>query len=485
MPDSPRSVVLPRRQPNLVFVFADQLRYQSLGYAGDSKAQTPHIDRLARESLNFRNAVSLSPVCGAYRASLFTGKYTTGTGMAVNELRMNPAHRCLGHVLTENGYSTGYIGKWHLWSNLAGDHENPKVAFVPPGPNRLGFDGYWAAYNFNHFYYRGYYYEDSPNRVEVRGYEPDIQTDMAIRFIEDSARGDRPFSLILSYGTPHDPLSPDNVPPEYLERFRGVEFALPENWRDSPDPYMDRNADPATWLSYWKPAIPEQLRCYYAMISNLDDNIARLLDALERASVADDTLFVFTSDHGEMFGSQGRIYKNIFYDEAARIPFLLRWPGHIAPRVSDACLNTPDIMPTLLSLLGLPVPGEVQGSDLAPVALGQSGPEPDAAYLQGLGHTFQWQDGFEWRALRDKRFTFARYRRDGKELLFDNLSDPAQLHNVIDDPRYAADVRRCREQLSAKMGSLNDTFEACTWYRDHWTQDRCILRSATWEPVGL
>ena len=107
-------------RPNLIYVFADQLRYQSLGYAGDPKVQTPNIDRLAAQSLNFVNCVSGSPMCAPYRASLFTGKYSSSTGMVINELRINPNQRCFGHVLHDAGYDSYYIGKWHLWANQLG-----------------------------------------------------------------------------------------------------------------------------------------------------------------------------------------------------------------------------------------------------------------------------------------------------------------------------------------------------------------------------
>ena len=155
----------PSRRPNIIYLLADQLRYPSCGYAGDEKADTPNIDRLASEGVNFRQAVSQMPVCSAYRASLFTGKYTTGTGMVINELRMNPNQTCLGHVLTRAGYDTGYIGKWHLYANQLGNHNDPKNSFVPRGPHRLGFDGYWAAYNFHHNYYGSYYHTESPEKI--------------------------------------------------------------------------------------------------------------------------------------------------------------------------------------------------------------------------------------------------------------------------------------------------------------------------------
>ena len=140
----------PPRRPNLVYVFADQLRYQSCGYAGDEYARTPNMDRLAAEGCNLHQAVSSTPVCAPYRASLMTGKYQSSTGMVINEIRLSPEHECFGHVLTKGGYNTGYIGKWHMWANQLGHHELVKNGFTPPGAYRLGFDGYWAAYNFNH-----------------------------------------------------------------------------------------------------------------------------------------------------------------------------------------------------------------------------------------------------------------------------------------------------------------------------------------------
>jgi arylsulfatase A-like enzyme len=472
------------QEPNLVYVFADQLRYQSCGYAGDERAHTPNVDALAGQGVSFCNAVSGHPVCAPYRASLLTGKYSSSTGMAINELRMNPNHRYLGHVLTEGGYDTAYIGKWHLWANELGNHHDPKNAHTPPGPHRLGFDGFWAAYGFHHHYVDAYHYTDSGERVTLPGYEPDGQTDLAIEVLErvadtrmGAARSDRPVALFLSYGTPHDPWVPENVPRAYLDIFRDVAFPLPPNYRPQDDPHADA----------WARLRPEQraqigewMRVYYAMTANLDWNVGRLLRAIDDLGLGDDTILVFTSDHGEMFGAQGRRAKNIFYEEAVRVPFLLRWPGHVLPgSVSDACLNTPDILPTLLSLLGLPVPAGVEGMDLSHCALGRPGSEPEAAFLQGMGATAVFEDGHEWRALRDKRHTYALYRADGSELLFDNLADPYQVHNLVADPARAETLERFRDMLRARMAALNDTFEACTWYRDHWTEDRIILRTAT------
>jgi len=469
----------PERRPNLIYVFADQLGYSRCGYAGDTKARTPNIDRLAAQGANFINAVSNMPVCSAHRASLFTGKYPTSTGMVINELRMRTDHDCIGHVLTRGGYRTAYIGKWHLYANQLGHHHEPKNSFTPPGPDRLGFDGYWAAYGFHHGYYGAYYHTNSPKKILYGKdvYEPDAQTDMAIAQIRKAAAAtDKPFAMFLSYGTPHDPWVRSNVPDKYAKMFADVEFPNPPNYKPDNDPYADGwgrlNPRQRKDLDKWR-------RHYYTMTANLDWNIGRLLEAIDRAGMADNTILVFSSDHGEMFGAQGRRAKNIFYEEAARVPLLVRWPKKVpAKRLADACISTVDIMPTLLGLLGLKIPNDVEGVDLSHCALGTKGPEPEAAFLQNTGACAAWRDGHEWRALRDKRYTYAIYRRDRAELLFDNTADPYQQKNLSADPAHAETLARFRNLLKAKMASLNDTFQKCTWYRDHWTKDRIILRGA-------
>lgn len=468
------------RRANLLYVFADQLRYQSCGYAGDANAHTPNIDRFASESVDFRNAVATAPVCTAYRAGLMTGKYTSSNGMVINELRINPNQHCFGHALSEAGYETGYIGKWHLYANQLGHHEDPINSFVPRGPHRLGFDGYWAAYNFHHNYYNAYYHTESPEKIFYGPgvFEPDAQTDLAIDFLGKKANGEKPFALFLSWGPPHDPWGDDNTPPEFRGMFKDLPMPNPPNYSAENDPFADAwgclsPADRAQ-LEHWR-------RNYYAQTAALDRNFGRLLAALDKAGVADDTVVVFTSDHGEMFGAHGRRAKNIFYEEACRIPFLLRCPRQSKPgSQSDACLGTVDIQPTLLSMMGLPVPRGIEGMDLSHCARGEAGPEPEAALMMITGATADWSPGHEWRAARDKRYTYAVYRRDRAELLFDHVADPGQMTNLIDAPAHADARRRLTRFLKQKMAALNDTFEPSPWYRDHWTDGhRNIIRSAT------
>ncbi len=468
-----------KNRPNLIYVFADQLRWKSLGCHGDPLAQTPNIDAFAGRSTDLCNAVSGHPVCAPYRASLFTGKYTTSTGMVINEIRMNPNHRCFAHVLQEGGYETAYIGKWHMYAAELGNHYDPKNSYIPAGPDRLGFDHYFAGYNFHHNYYgaAAYYHLNSPEKHYVEGYEPDAQTSMAIEQLKELKDCGKPFALFLSLGTPHDPWTPENVPGEYLDRFRGVEFRLPENYLPENDPYADNWAKLSPQE---RKDLPEWMRVYYAMVANLDDNIGRLMDAIQRMGLDENSILVFTSDHGELFGAHGRRAKNIFYEEAVRVPFFLRYAaGGLTGGTSDLCLNTVDLMPTLLSMMGLPCPQEAEGFDCSGRLLGTSAAEPDGALMMGTGATAAWEDGHEWRAFRTKQYTYAVYRADGKEFLFDNRSDPLQQHNLAGEPAFRETARALRQKMQEKMAQINDSFEASSYYEKNWVENRVILRTAT------
>ena len=457
-------------QPNLIYVFADQLRWSNMGYNGDALAKTPHIDALASQSCNLCNAVSGHPVCAPYRASLFTGKYTTSTGMVINELRINPNHRCFAHVLNDGGYETCYIGKWHMYAAQLGHHYDSKNSFIPKGPDRLGFDDYYAAYNFHHEYNSppAYYHLDTPEKLYYGGYEPDCQTDMAIAQLRRLSAQNKPFALFLSIGTPHDPWTPDNVPKRYFDMFRDAEIQPPPNYSPRNDPHADM------WARL-KPKerrkLRDWIRVYYAMIANLDDNVGRLVNAVKALGLDGNSIFVFTSDHGEMFGAHGRRAKNIFYDEAARVPFLLRYSDSLAAGCNDVCLNTVDIMPTLLSMMGLPVPDSVEGTDRSEEI--KNGPDTESgALMMGTGPTAIFGNGREWRAWRTNRYTYAVYRADGSEYLFDNRNDPFQMKNLSED------CPTKKEQLKAamykKMAEIGDNFEKSSYYRKHWIVNRCI-----------
>lgn len=470
------------QRPNVIMIIADQLRYESCGYAGDAKAITPNIDSLAADGMSFDNYVVNTPVCAATRATLWTGKYASTHGMVVNEMRINPNQDTLGHLLTARGYTCDYIGKWHLWANQAGKHKTIASAYCPPGPYRLGFDGFWAAYNFNHGNYNAFYFRNNDTRKEINGWGPTHFTDLAINRIQHHAEKDEPFAMVVSYSPPHDPWTKENVPPWWYDRFKDVKFELPSTWSDTPDPHMDRNTNPKQWLKKWKPNLPEYMRVYYAMTAAMDEQIGRLLKSLEDNNLADNSIVIFTSDHGEQFGANARVFKMTFFDKSARVPLLVRWPGKIPKgRRSNACFSAVDLMPTLCGMLGIGPPDAVDGIDMSDSTRVDCSCEPDFAFLQGMGHTFLWNDGYEWRAIRDQQFTYARYLVDGEELLFDNKNDPEQSTNLANNPQFERDLKRLRQSMAEKMLAVHDDFKPCSWYRDNWTENRVILRGAEGE----
>lgn len=473
-----------QKKPNLVFVFADQLRNDVLGYNGDPIAITPNIDKFAEEAVNFTNAVSVSPVCAPFRSSLLTGKYVSSTGMVINEVNMNTNHKTIAHVLNDAGYNCGYVGKMHL--------NDKHTRSSPKGPERFGFDDYWASYSFNHQSYKSYYFTDDNNgeekRVDISGkYGPEEFTTLACNYIDTASKKDKPFTLFLSWNPPHDPWVKENVPSHCYDKFKNKEFNLPENFKETPDKYMDRY--PQKFFqgdSIWRKSFingegyQNTMRCYYAMANSIDEQFGRVISHLDSLGLSENTIIVFTSDHGEMFGSQGRMYKLIFYDEAAQIPMLIRHPKYPKSKKTDICINTPDLYPTLLGLMDLSeqIPDEVEGEDLSFVITGEEGDEPEFAFMQGMGHTYLWNDGYEWRAVRDKRYTYAKYLIDGSELLFDRAKDPHMKENVLNKKKYSSVLKKLRNGMEDKMEDLNDEFRPCSWYRDRWMYKGYSIKAA-------
>ena len=429
----------PPRRPNVVFVFPDQWRAQAFGYRGDPNARTPAIDALARESFDFSNAVSGLPVCSPYRASLMTGQYAVRNGLVVNDVELRPNGPTLGQCFRASGYETAYIGKWHLHGSPEGKFER-RLAYIPP-ESRLGFD-YWKVCECTHNYNRSLYYEgNDPAARYWDGYDAIAQTRDACDFIRARAGRNNPYFLMLSLGPPHDPYG--TAPEQYQSLYRGREIKLRPNVPQS-------NAAEAV----------KSLRGYYAHMAALDDCIARLRDAVDASGQAGDTLFVFTSDHGDMLQSQGLHHKQQPWDESLRVPFLVRYPRLLGRRRrrSSTPIDAPDIMPTLLGLAGLPVPESVQGRNFAPLIAGREKDQPDAAALLNLPVSFSVvrRQGFaEYRGLRTPRYTYVRSIH-GPWLLYDNHSDPYQMRNLV--AAQPALRSRMDRQLDALLKKAGDDF---------------------------
>ena len=429
------------RQPNVLFIAADEWRAQSTGYNGDLNATTPVLDRLAKESVSFQNAVSGCPVCCPARASIMTGQYPLRNGVFINDVELKPNAPTLAEVFAKAGYATGYIGKWHLYGSPDGNYGR-RLSPVPPD-KRFGFD-YWKACECSHDYNHSMYYEGNDTSPKFwPGYDAFSQTDDACQFIESHAKSTNPFFLFLSLGPPHFPYQ--SAPQQYRALYEKRVLRL------RPNVPPEKRAEAETIL-----------RGYYAHMAAIDECFERLLAMLDRLHIAEDTIVVFTSDHGDMMLSQGLSTKLYPWDESVRIPFLLRYPRQFgsAGRRVKAALNLPDVMPTLLSLAALKVPDAVQGRDLSRVAKGKKADDPESTAFLNLPVpiTEARRYGFaEYRGLRSARYTYVRSIQ-GPWLLYDNRHDPYQMRNLCNQPAAAAVQGLLDRQLSARLRELKDDF---------------------------
>lgn len=393
------ALAAPARRPNILFILADQWRPQSLPSAGDADLHAPNLARLAAEGVQFNRMYTSNPVCTPSRAAVITGRYPHACRMPYNNLQLPLTEKCIADQLKPVGYQTGYIGKWHM------DGE-PRPGFVPPGPRRRGYE-YWAAFNRGHFYFESTYYRDENQPVHVDGFEPDYQTGLAVDFIRRNK--DNPFYLYLSWGPPHTPRTP---PDKYRNYYKTGQFRLPPNV-------------PA---SYEAEARKDRVG-YYGLCTALDDNVGRLLKTLDETGIADDTIAVFTTDHGDMLGSQGLEYKGVPYEESARIPFLLRYPRKLrGGQNNDLLMCNVDYMPTLLSMCGVKSPAAVQGRDLSGQILTGQGPRPDSVFAYGRLLTKG-----EWRMVVRGNDKFVTDAAGKVTHLFDLKNDPYETRNLAAD----------------------------------------------------
>jgi arylsulfatase A-like enzyme len=422
------------KRPNLLFVFADQMRGQDMYCAGNEQMITPNLDRLAKEGLRLTNAISTYPLCCPVRASMMTGRYPLSHGVITNGPPLPDNEICIGEILKEAGYNTGYIGKWHLNGHVG--IGAAKDQFVPPGPKRHGFD-YWAATNLTHNYFNSYYYRDTEEKIPINGWEPDTQTDLAIQYMENHKDGP-PFCLYLSWGPPHDPYI---APEKYKKMYDPDKIKLRENVF-----LADKNI----------------IATYYAAITSLDWNMGRLMEAMDRLGIAEDTIVVFTSDHGEQLFSLYLNHKQWPYEETISVPFIIRYPKKIKKdQTTDLLMGTPDIMPTLLDLCGAAIPETVEGRNLSSFILGNTTePEPDSALIEVINPCAVVQDrtGMRvWRGVRTKRYTYVRFKEEDW-LLIDNKLDPFQRRNLIYNSEYDSLKKEMQKKLNEWLKKTNDPF---------------------------
>lgn len=431
-------------KPNIVYILTDQWRAQALGYAGDPNVKTPQLDKFEKEAVNFTNAVSVLPVCTPHRASLLTGRYPTTTGMFLNDIYLPSEELCMAEIFKAEGYNTAYIGKWHLDGHGRTNNVEPE--------RRQGFD-YWKGLECSHDYNNmPYYANDDPEMKHWEGYSPFALAKDANQYLTDHANSDQPFLLFISIATPHFPHH--SAPQKYKDMYplEDLKFApnVPEEEQD---------------------ALREELQGYYAHCTATDEAIGSVLDKIKELRLADNTIVVFTSDHGEMMGSHGvKVYtKQLAWDESIRVPFLIHYPGigENKGAVVNAPINTPDILPSLLGLANLKIPETIEGEDISELI---KNPDPNADRIALIMNPCPFTREYkypEYRAVRTKQYTFAK-TIDGPAKLFDNLSDPYQLNNLVNNPEYAVLQEELDQKLNQQLEKIGDKFMPRDYYLQKW-----------------
>lgn len=464
-------------RPNLVYIFADQWRRQAVGFMKEDPVLTPNMDKFSEESLVFDNCISCFPLCSPHRASLLTGKYPLSTGMFTNckigcDARLKEEEICIGDVIKAAGYDTAYIGKWHLDLPEVNLTDNPVSgarnwdAYTEPGPKRHGFD-YWYSYGTFDEHLTPHYWKDTPEMIKVNQWSVEHETDMAINYMKNHDK-DKPFTLFLSWNPPHSPY--DQVPEKYKRLYEEREIPLRENF--SLEKLVVGVGDP--FEGDYAKALENTLN-YYAAVSGIDENFGRVLEELKKLELEENTIVVLSSDHGDMMVSHGLTSKNIWYEEAIGVPFMVRMPNKIKGGRTDALFASPDIMPTLLGFMGLDIPSTVEGIDLSGILTGEKAEEQSSVYIcscpgskpllekyKKLGYI---PEQYGWRGVRTKRFTYVVNKgyipeeNKFERYLYDNEKDPYQKSPIMISNTYDNIVAKELEgELKGWLEKLKDPF---------------------------
>jgi arylsulfatase A-like enzyme len=480
--------------PNIVFVMSDDHAAQAISAYGSRLIQTPNIDRIAREGMIFNNCFCTNSICAPSRATILTGKYSHRNGVRDNRQILDPAQGTFPAILRNAGYTTAMIGKWHLKSDPS------------------GFD-YW-----NILPGQGSYYNPDMNEMgeskNYEGYTTDIITDLALSWLEHRDRT-KPFLLMYQHKAPHRNWMPAL---RHLGMFRDHDLPVPDNFFDDyatrsdaarqqemevrnhtfpafdlkfpPDP--DDSTDYEYWETQYRRFTPQQrtiwdsayneenkklssldpgskamslykyqryIKDYLRCIAAVDENVGRILDYLDDHDLAKNTIVIYTSDQGFFLGEHGWFDKRFIYEEALRMPLLIRFPAAIraGSRDDHLVLNT-DFAPTLLDFAGISVPVDMQGRSFVPL----TGQRPVPDWRRNIYYHYYefpgWHMVKKHYGIRTERYKLIHFYDDIDAWeLYDLRADPSEMNNIYGLPRSASLADSLRDELRSLITALGDT----------------------------
>lgn len=444
------------KRPNIIFLFADDMRGDAVGYHPGSVAITPNLNKLAKRGTNFRNAFVTTSICCVSRATIFSGQWVRRHGIETFQTPFTPEawQQTYPAKLREAGYHTGFIGKFGV-----GDAK--EIAAMQP-----------------HFdYWKGLPGQGGNDFIDPKDPKKQHQTakfgDQALEFIE-GAKADKPFCLSISFTAPHardrHPVNEFEADPRDLELYAHQDLPrspleTDEAFRATPPFVQTSEGRPRYERRFSSPELTLRTkRNYYRLITGIDREIGRIVETLQQKGLADNTVIIFTADNGFALGDRGMSDKWYMWEEDIRVPMLivdLRIPAEKAGREVDAIALNADMAPTILSLAGVKVPEVMQGSNLVPFVQGEKPANwrKDFFYEH---HTLEDQlapsEGIRTESLKYIRWTVPRKEKKGSdaraEELYDLTKDPHEQHNLISDPAYAAQLTTLRKRWEEQAAAL-------------------------------
>ena len=434
-------------RPSFLFILTDDQRFDAMGCAGNRRVRTPHIDALAARGVRFDNAFVTLSICSPSRAACLTGRYGCANGVTTLGQTVNKQSRTFARILKQTGYRTGLAGKWHLKNT----------------PESLGFD--FASY----FTSNGPQYNrnaiEAGRRTRTRGYVEDYNADQSIRFLTDAAKSNEPFVLFHCTQVPHmTPKFDWSAKEQTLATYDQSKMPVPETWRDdlsSKPPYLKaaRSRTKARTYGYDKrEGIQRHCRNYYASITEMDATLGRVLAALDKLGLRENTWVLLMGDNGWFMGEHGFTSKVLPYEESIRVPMIVAGPGTSARADKHLVLNV-DLAPTMLDLAGLSVPESMHGRSLVPLLKGDK-PDWRTSFLYeaptpSLG-------SWPLAAIRSERWKYIQTFdiKDRKKLAFEELydlkADPNEMRNLADDSKHATLKRQLAAELDRHRSAIGD-----------------------------
>ena len=421
-------------RPNIIFYFSDQQRWDTV-----NEEATPNLMQLAREGIQFENSYTCQPVCGPARACLQTGMYATQCGCYWNGVPLPQTIRPLAEYFNEAGYETAYVGKWHLASDRL-----PNVGFhcektAIPKERQGGYKNWWRAADvleFTSHGYDGYVFDAEGNQIDFKGYRADCINDFALEYL-DQKTSDDPFFLFISQLEPHHQNDRHcyEGPKETVEKFR--DYPIP------PD------------LSFLEGDYEKMYPDYMAAINRLDENVGRLVAKLKEKGLYENTILIYTSDHGSHFKTRNLEYKRSCHDSATHTPLIIRGGPFQGGKKEERLVSLIDLPPTMLDLAGIPTPKSYMGHSLVRELAGEE-PERDCVFIQisesQCGRAIRTkQYKYSVRALAPTGYTIHRSPVYFEDYLYDLTKDPIEKNNLIKDRSYAFVRQKMKKLLLREM----------------------------------